>query len=243
MSKSESSRNQAHLLLAVQMLAHVGLLVLIFTGSWYHFVIAFAVYFLNGCLGMTMTYHRLLSHKSFVVPAWMKYFGVFCATIGVTGSAISWVAIHREHHKHNDTELDPHSPKFKGWFYSHFLSMYSPVKLRFVSDLCRDEVLVFQHKYYFQIIAGFLLMLYLIDPFAVVYAGLAPAAILWNAGSLIVSTSHRNGKAHNDLIFAFLVWGEGNHLNHHLNPSDSRFGKLDVGGWLIEKLFRAKGRS
>lgn len=233
--------NTKYTILLMQIIAHLSIIPMIIYGQWYHWIVALFVYFLNGCLGMTMMYHRCLSHKSWNPSNWMKKLFTFFATIGLTGSAIAWVAIHREHHRYEDTERDPHSPKHKGWFYAHFLSMFSPVNTKYVVDLMRDKFFVFQHKHYLDINIAFGLFLYLIDPFAVVYVWLVPAMILWNGGSLIVSTSHRGGKQHNDLLFALTTWGEGYHTNHHINPRTPRFGKVDVGGWLIEKYNKYAG--
>ena len=228
--------NTAHTILLAQVIAHVSLIPMIIHGSLYHWLIALFVYFLNGCLGMTMTYHRLLSHRSWNPPKWIEYLFTLFATIGMTGSAIAWVAIHREHHKHTDTEKDPHSPTFKGWVYAHFLSMFSKVKPRYVTDLMKDAFYLWQHKWYFEINLIYGLCLYMVDPFAVIYAWLVPAAILWNGGSLIVSTSHRNSTQNNDFIFALTTWGEGYHKTHHEYPRKARFGKWDLGGYLIERM-------
>ena len=222
------------MLLIYQIIAHIALGVLIVQGTWWQWLIAFFVFFLNGCLGMTMVYHRLLSHKSWNCPRPLEILFALFATIGLTGPAISWVAIHRKHHSHMDTEKDPHAPKHKGWFWAHFLSMYAPVDPRYAAHLLRDKFYVFQHRWYFEICLTYGIILYLIDPAAVIYAWLAPAAILWNAGSSIVSTSHRNGKVNNDLSLALLVWGEGYHDEHHKNAGKKRFGKWDLGGKLIE---------
>lgn len=225
-------------LLIFQIAAHLSVPVLFIYGQWWQFLVVALVYFFNGCVGMTMTYHRLLSHRSFETGSWFRIFGVLCATIGLTGTAVSWVAIHREHHRYTDTEKDPHSPKFKGWLRTHFFSMFVKVHPRYVRDLYQDGFLAFQHRYYYMINFAYAGTLYLIDPFAVVYAWLVPAAVLWNAGSSIVSLSHRDGHAHNDWIFALLVWGEGYHTNHHTNPALSRFGRLDLAGWLINRFSR-----
>lgn len=223
-------------LLMFQFVAHLSIVMMIVYGSWWQWLVALIVYFFTGCLGMTMTYHRLLSHKSWNPPKWMEYLFTLFATIGLTGSALTWVAVHRQHHAYSDTVKDPHSPYYKGWFYSHFLSMFSLVELKRVTHLLRDRFYILQHKFYFEINLLYAIILYMIDPFAVVYAWLVPAAILWNAGSSIVSISHRNGFAHNDLSLSFIVWGEGYHKNHHDNPSSNRFGKFDLGGILIKFL-------
>jgi len=227
--------NNKYTVLSAQIIAHLSLIPMIIYGDLWMWGIAIFVYFLNGCLGMTMTYHRLLSHRSWNPPKWVEYLFTLFATIGMTGSAIAWVAIHREHHKHADTEKDPHSPGFKGWFYAHFLSMFSKVNPRYVVDLMKDKFYVWQHKWYFEINLAYGIILYLIDPFAVVYAWLVPAMLLWNGGSLIVSTSHRNNTQNNDLILAITTWGEGYHKVHHDYPGKFRFGRWDLGGFLIEQ--------
>lgn len=190
-----------------------------------------------------MVYHRLLSHKAWNPPKWLEYLFALFATIGLTGPAISWVAIHRKHHAFVDTKKDPHSPKYVGFFWAHYLSMFAKVEVKYALSLVREQFYVFQHKYYLEINLMYGLLLYCISPFAVVYAWLVPAALLWNGGSSIVSISHRGGRANQDTILALLVWGEGYHAFHHSNASSSRFGKYDLGGVLIEffeKWFKPK---
>lgn len=221
-------------LLTSQIIAHLALIPLLVYGTWWQWLIAVFVYFLNGCLGMTMTYHRLLTHRSWNCPKFLEYLFTIFAGIGMTGSAISWVAVHRAHHRYSDTEKDPHSPKHKGWFWTHWLSMFAKVDARYTPDLLRQPFYVWQHKHYFTIIALYAIVLYFIDPFALVYAWLVPAAMLWNGGSTIVSISHRPGGPYNDILFVFTIWGEGYHKNHHDSASAKRFGKYDLGGVIIE---------
>jgi fatty-acid desaturase len=223
-------------LLIGQIIAHLALLWMLFYGNIYQWLIVIFVFFLNGCLGMTMTYHRLLSHKSWNCPKWLEKIFVIFAGSGLTGSAISWVSIHRKHHRFTDKIEDPHSPKYKSWFYCHFLSMFSNVEPKYAVDLLRQKFYAHQHRYYFEyaILWGILMVLIFQDPYALIYAWLAPGAILWNAGSSIVSISHRKGTVFNDIVLAILVWGEGYHNRHHESPGSSRFGKYDLGGILIE---------
>ncbi len=224
----------------LQLMAHASIVFFVIHGKFWHWIIAFFIYFLTSCLGMTITYHRYLSHQSFKMPTWFKYVGLLCATLGISGSALSWVAIHRQHHRFSDTEKDSHSPKHLGWFTSHFLTMLLPVSNKYFSDLMRDKVLQLQHKYYFVINFTYAIIIYQLDPMAVVYAWLVPAALHWNGGNLIVSTSHRGGKIHSDFLLGILVWGEGFHSFHHENPKNFRFHRFDFGGFLIEKLFADK---
>ena len=222
-------------LLIAQIIAHSALIYMLFYGNIYWWLVTIFVYFLNGCLGMTMTYHRLLSHKSWSTSKFLEYLFVIFANSGLTGSAISWVRIHRQLHRFSVTEKDPHSPLYKSWFYCHFLSMFSEVNLRYVPDLLKEKFYLLQHKFYFEIsiLWGILMILIFQDINALIYAWLAPAAILWNAGSSIVSISHREGSIFNDHLLAFLVWGEGYHKNHHSDPKNYKFGSGDVGGLII----------
>jgi fatty-acid desaturase len=60
--------------------------------------------------GINLCYHRLLTHRSFVVPAWLERFFVLVALCCLQDTPGRWVAIHRYHHKHSDHQPDPHSP-------------------------------------------------------------------------------------------------------------------------------------
>mgnify|MGYP006267398615 CR=1 FL=1 len=223
----------AILIFMLQLLAHAALIWLLIVGTWWQWLTVLFMYFLNGCMGMTMTYHKLLSHRSWDAPGWFMPFGVLCATIGLTGPAIAWVAIHREHHRYTDRPEDPHSPHHGGWFRAHYLSMFVPVNIRYAADLLKVPFLRWQQQWYFAINLIWALLCYAVDPMALLYAWLVPAAVLWNGGSSIVTFAHMIGykndaqsrnQAHNNTLLAWLVWGEGWHDNHHAHPADANFG-------------------
>lgn len=75
--------------------------------------------------GVTIGYHRLLTHRSFATPAWLGYVLATMGTMAVQGPVIAWVADHRKHHAHTDEEGDPHSPHvghgsgLRGLWYAH----------------------------------------------------------------------------------------------------------------------------
>ena len=78
--------------------------------SWTGLVLGLVGTPLYGLLGMTMCYHRLLTHQGFKCPKWLER---SLATIGVwclQDTPARWVAIHRMHHNHSDEQEDPHSP-------------------------------------------------------------------------------------------------------------------------------------
>lgn len=241
-------KRDSFLLFFAQVIAHLSIIPLIMYGQWYHYLMAFFVYFITGCLGMTMTFHRLLSHKSYNPPKWFYYLGTLCGFYGLTGSPLAWAAVHREHHRYTDKELDPHSPSHKSFVSIQWLSMFEAAKVRYVPDLLRDKFQVFLHKNYFYIHACVGLVLLLIDPFMLVYLYLVPAAILWNAGSFINTLTHMFGyrnhatkdNSTNLFLLGILMWGEGWHNNHHASPTSHYFGErwweIDLGGLLIEQL-------
>jgi stearoyl-CoA desaturase (Delta-9 desaturase) len=82
---------------------------------WNSFVSAADLAIMGGmylvtALGITVGYHRLLTHRSFQTPKALEYaFAVF-GSMAVQGPVDSWVADHRKHHAHTDEEGDPHSP-------------------------------------------------------------------------------------------------------------------------------------
>jgi stearoyl-CoA desaturase (Delta-9 desaturase) len=71
--------------------------------------IAAAMYVLTA-LGVTVGYHRLLTHRSFATSKALEYAFAALGSMAVQGPVIAWVADHRKHHAHTDRQGDPHSP-------------------------------------------------------------------------------------------------------------------------------------
>jgi stearoyl-CoA desaturase (delta-9 desaturase) len=69
-----------------------------------------AVMYLVTAVGITVGFHRLLTHRSFQTSKSLEYAFAVLGSMAVQGPAISWVADHRKHHAHTDEEGDPHSP-------------------------------------------------------------------------------------------------------------------------------------
>ena len=89
-----------------------------FTFSWPMVGLFLVSYFITGCLGITLSYHRQLSHRSFQTPKWLEYALAYCGVLAIQGEPMEWVSSHRYHHLHTDTPLDPHSP-YEGFWWSH----------------------------------------------------------------------------------------------------------------------------
>lgn len=239
-------KTSPNILTGLQVLAHASVLPMFLYGNAQQYLISLLVFFMTGCFGMSMTYHRLISHRSWNAPAWFKHFGLLCGTIGLTGSALSWCSVHRLHHQHSDTGNDPHSPHHTKPWRVQFLSMNYEIPFMALRSLAQDKSIRFFHRHYLFINFFYVLVLAIFDPFAVVYAYLFPACVLWNSGSLINSVGHMFGyknfptqdEGRNNIFLAFLNWGEGWHNNHHRYPKRAYFGyrwfEIDIAGILIK---------
>jgi stearoyl-CoA desaturase (Delta-9 desaturase) len=123
---------------------------------WRDLAIFGAVYAATG-LGVTVGFHRLLTHRSFKTSPALR--GIFAAlgSAAIEGPVISWVADHRKHHAFSDEEGDPHSPHvghgggwrgtLRGLFHAHmgwlFIHTERGAKRRFAPDLMDDPVISF----------------------------------------------------------------------------------------------------
>ena len=66
--------------------------------------------YLVTALGITIGYHRMLTHRAFQTYKPLEYAFAAAGSMAVQGPVIDWVADHRKHHAHTDEEGDPHSP-------------------------------------------------------------------------------------------------------------------------------------
>ena len=117
----------------------------------------FLVMYIPVGLGVTVGFHRLLTHRSFKTSAWMRGLLGVLGTMSVEGPVISWVADHRKHHAYSDRLGDPHSPHVDhgrgltgalrglvhahlGWLFNH---SQRAARDRFAPDLQADPVIRF----------------------------------------------------------------------------------------------------
>jgi stearoyl-CoA desaturase (delta-9 desaturase) len=95
----------------VPFLAFIAAIVLLWNRivDWSDLALFAVMYILTG-LGITVGYHRLLTHRSFMTYKPIDYVFATLGSLAVQGPVIAWVADHRKHHAHTDEEGDPHSP-------------------------------------------------------------------------------------------------------------------------------------
>jgi stearoyl-CoA desaturase (delta-9 desaturase) len=198
-----------------------------------------------GMLGITAGAHRLWSHKSFSAIAPVRFIFMLANSAAHQGSIYHWVRDHRMHHRHTDTELDPHSIEY-GFMYSHigWLFFRRTDKFRVAAreiqmgDMENDSIVMFQHRNYFAMSNLFCFVLptlygyYAWDSLWIgyFYFGVVRWIMLLHATWCVNSVEHMWGTTpYNERIssrqntFTSLVAsGEGWHNYHHAYPYDYR---------------------
>ena len=221
--------------------------------SWHWWLLAYGMYFVYGCLGITVTFHRYLTHRSFTISTWKEYLLAIIGHLAGTGSAITWIAIHHDHHIYADTAKDPHSPK-NGLAGMLTLQYNIPkyTKSRVALSLAHDPFYRFLHDYYLGLHLVYSIGIYLTFGFnGLLFGHLIPVAFTALVSAISNYFSHSFGyrtyqtrdDSRNDPVLAFLAWGEGWHNNHHKRPNNPKFGEkwweFDI-SWLVIKLLRNK---
>ena len=214
------------------------------------FLIAFVLFYVWHGLGITVGYHRLLSHRSFKCVKPVEYFFVLGGYLAYEGSPIWWAAIHRAHHRHVDTPLDPHSPRYGvmhalfGWLfelkYPPHIDPYVQCKdlvvdpiykalecngnLRQMNNVCFLTNMAFRAALWY--FCGWQIAL------ASLLASVAVMQIplMLNVICHIPRLGYKNfimdDDSTNNWIVAILGFGEGWHNNHHAYPGSARNGML-----------------
>lgn len=202
----------------------------------------------------TIFTHRAWAHRAWIPSPLTNIVGLFLFSLLLTGTSIGWAAVHRKHHRFEDTDSDPHSPYHQSWLRSHFLSTLSDVNLwRYAPDLIRQNSHIWFANYYWYINIGWFGFLYLIDPYLlqywiafvgfVLFGMHAINSLLHNTPTWMLPINYKSG-ASNSLVHSVLVLGNGEswHGNHHQDPFNWKFGRrwyeIDLGAVVISLLIR-----
>src|ERR1043166_9648176 len=134
-------------------LVHLGCVAAIWSGlSWHAIIICAKVYVLR-MFEIGAGYHRYFSHRSYSTSRIFQFVLAFLAQSSAQKSVLWWAAKHRHHHLHSDTKQDVHSPRHKGFIYSHlgwiFSRKHHAADLVKVTDLARFPELMWLHRYEF----------------------------------------------------------------------------------------------
>lgn len=228
--------------------------------SWVDWTMFVTLYIITG-LGITVGYHRLLAHRSFTCPDWVK--GVFLVAGGwaLQNSGLKWASDHIRHHARCDREEDPYNAQL-GFWYSHcgWLFWKDPHKdEKYATKLKQDPVVMWQHRYYIPIVVSGLVLPFVVGVLyggwtgglgCFLLAGLGRTFFVLNSTFCINSICHLWGtqphgssdSSHDSWWVSLITFGEGYHNYHHMYQSDYRNGpkwyNFDPSKWLIYGLSR-----
>ena len=87
---------------------------------------------------ITAFYHRYFSHRAFRTSRIVQFVFAAIGASSVQRGPLWWAAHHRNHHRHADDELDPHSPVRRGFLWSHVGWFLTPHGFRTDWSMIRD---------------------------------------------------------------------------------------------------------
>jgi len=228
--------------------------------SWNAVVAAIIIGWVTAGVGVTLGYHRMLTHRSLQMPRLVEYLVSFLGVLALQGGPIRWVATHRRHHARSDREGDPHGMD-RGFWWAHVGWLYLPnparptkaEEHRLAADLAADPFYRFLDKtqVLWQIALG--VLLFVIGGWSLVVWGIfarlvATYHITWLVNSAAHLTGYRTFRTSdlstNNWWVALLAWGEGWHNNHHAFPFSARHGlrwfEFDL-TWLTIRILKLVG--
>src|SRR5947209_8164097 len=224
--------------------------------NWSDIALMFAFYLISG-LGITVGFHRMLTHKSFETSKPVKALLMIMGCMAWEGNPINWASTHIQHHAHSDQEDDPHSPLVSlfhahvGWIFHEDADPDT-----YGSWLKKDPVIVWVDRtWLIWAILGVAI------PFAIggwsglLWGGLVRIFLTHHVTWSVNSVCHTFGKrafetpdrSRNEWVVGLLAFGEGWHNNHHAFPRSAFHGlhwwQVDFSSyviWTLERLHLVK---
>ena len=223
--------------------------------GWHDVILSLVFYAVSG-LGVTVGFHRYLTHGGFKAKRWMRIALAIAGSLSVQGPVIRWVADHRRHHMFSDKEGDPHSPwRFgtsvgaltKGMYYAHMGWLFNRERTneeRFTPDLLADRdvkrvddlfpVWLVITLFTPALIGGLWSMSWHGALTAFFWATLVRISFLhhitWSVNSVCHVIGERpfasRDKSANFWPLAIISFGESWHNSHHADPTCARHGVL-----------------
>ncbi|MEH1781251.1 MAG: acyl-CoA desaturase [Nostoc sp.] len=211
-------------------------------------------WFLTMVGGITVGFHRLLSHCAFKTHPSIRVALAILGSMAAQGPVINWVSNHRRHHQYSDQIGDTHSPhlyqgeywgKLKGMWHSHIDWMLNGELTNstvFAKDLLQDPVMKkVNQRYLAFVFLGLLIPAILGGIFSrtwigiwqgLLWGGLVRIFLVHHFTWTINSITHLFGsrpfntseQSTNNVWLAIPTGGEAWHNNHHAFPNSAEFG-------------------
>jgi len=210
-------------------------------------------------VGISLGYHRLLTHLAFKCHFGTKLVLSFLAGLAVQGTILAWILDHMQHHWDTEGPLDPHSPyRYPGWrgfLWAHIAWMCFDVKRpneNFGMIFKENNVRLLKWNrwiYPVAALSGFILPFYFAGMDGLLLGGflgvLLHLHLTWSVNSIchlygsIDKRFKAPGNARNNPVVcaAPSVIGEGYHFYHHAKADSAFLGwkwyHLDLGKWIL----------
>jgi stearoyl-CoA desaturase (delta-9 desaturase) len=218
-------------------LVHLACFAAIWTGiTWQAVILCVVLYWLR-IFAIGAGYHRYFSHRAYSTGRAFQFALALLSQSTAQKSVLWWAAKHRHHHLHSDTEQDVHSPRHKGFLYSHvgwiFARQHDKVDLVKIADFARYPELMWLHKYEIVPALALAALCFLLAGWPGLIVGFFWSTVLvYHATFCINSLAHVRGRrryvtgddSRNNWLLAIFTMGEGWHNNHHAYQSSVRQG-------------------
>lgn len=200
-------------------------------------ILTYIVYWFIADFVHSLFMHRWAAHNLWKPPRYLQYVLSLISVIYLLGTPLTWAAWHRTHHKHSDTEKDPHSPKHKGFFYCVFRHRYHNANFKTSIDRMRDSYLVnlTKHEFWVVLISHFALIYILGYQWYLCIVAMPSVFTILFANIFINVVPHYNAIVRNTPWSWPLIFSEAWHKNHHTKPV-LICSKYEISGRIVKAL-------
>ena len=245
---------------------HLSLVGLFFAGfSWIALGVCLITYVIR-VFALTGGFHRYFSHNSYKTSRAFQFVLAFVGTSSAQMGPLWWASHHRHHHQHADKEDDVHSPRQRGFFWSHIgwllCSKYAKTELSRVQDFAKYPELRLIDRFHSIPVLLLAFSMYGLGAFLqsrypalgtsgfqmLMWGFFLSTVMVYHVTFCINSVTHMFGRrryqtdddSRNSLLLALLTFGEGWHNNHHRYPISTRQGfywwEIDITYYILKIL-------
>ena len=218
-------------------LVHLVCFAAIWTGiTWQAVALCAGLYWLR-IFFIGAGYHRYFSHRAYSTSRLFQLVLAIGAQSTAQKSVLWWATQHRHHHLHSDTERDLHSPRQKGFWYSHvgwiFARRQDYLDLTKIADFAKFPELKWLNRFELVPAVALAVICYLVAGWSGLVVGFFWSTVLVFHGTFCInSLAHVRGRkryvtgddSRNNWLLALFTMGEGWHNNHHAYQSSVRQG-------------------
>jgi stearoyl-CoA desaturase (delta-9 desaturase) len=218
-------------------IVHLACFAAFWTGlTWQSIALCAALYWLR-IFFIGAGYHRYFSHRAYSTSRAFQLILALGAQSTTQKSVLWWATQHRHHHLHSDTARDLHSPRQKGFWYSHvgwiFARRQGSFELVKIADFAKFPELMWLNRFEQLPSVALAVICYLVAGWPGLVVGFFWSTVLVYHGTFCInSLAHVRGRkryvtgddSRNNWLLAVFTMGEGWHNNHHAYQSSVRQG-------------------